>query len=63
MGRKDKHGIRLGDSKKYEKRTVKKGTDQFVVLGGELNEPLVKLKNCYNGHHIPEEERKGHNCN
>lgn len=37
-------------------------TDQFVVLGGELGEPLVKLKNCYYGHQIPEDEGKCHSC-
>lgn len=39
------------------------GTDQFIVLGGELSEPLVKLQYCYYGHQIPEEERKGQSCN
>lgn len=34
-------------------------TNQFVVLGGELGEPLVKLQHCYYSHQIPEEEHTG----
>ena len=52
MARKDKHGTR------YEKKMVKTGTDQFVVLGGEFGEPLVKLQHGYYGDQIPEERRK-----
>lgn len=37
----------------------KRGTNQFVVLGGELGEPLVELQDSYNGHQIPEEEQTG----
>lgn len=65
VGTKDKRGTRFGDSEKSEKKTdgERGETDQFVVLGGELGEPLVKLKHCYYGHQIPEEERKGHSRN
>ena len=45
------------------RRLVKTGTDQFVVLGGEFGEPLVKLQHGYYGHQIPEEQRKGHSSN
>lgn len=40
-------------------RQEKKCTNQFVVLSGELGEPLVKLQDCYYSHQIPEEEKTG----
>lgn len=39
--------------------TEKTCTHQFVVLSGELGEPLVKLQNCYYRHQIPEEKHTG----
>lgn len=46
---------------KQEEDFEKRGTNQFVVLSGELGEPLVKLQDCYYSHQIPEEEEtKGH---
>lgn len=41
-----------------DQHKTESGTNQFVILGGELGEPLVKLQDGYYSHQIPEDKWK-----